>query len=250
MCSVRHRPMPCAPRSRAFADWSGVSALARTRRRRRASATPISRSNACQMLSPRAASSPARAFSSSDSSSGSSPTKTSPVKPSIVMTSPSFTVVPLAVKACADASIFTASAPQTAGMPRPANDGGVRVGPARRGQDALRRDHAVVVVRRRLAPDQDHLVAVPRPRLGIVRGEHDLADRGAGRRVQAAGERVRPVGLHATLEQLRVGSGRRSSAVSSSINPPPACRTPSPTRRTPFACRRASAGSRACPSRS
>ena len=35
MCSVRHRPIPSAPRSRAFVAWSGVSALARTRSRRR-----------------------------------------------------------------------------------------------------------------------------------------------------------------------------------------------------------------------
>ena len=34
MCSVRHRPIPSAPRSRAFVDWSGVSAFARTRSRR------------------------------------------------------------------------------------------------------------------------------------------------------------------------------------------------------------------------
>ena len=74
MCSVRQRPIPSAPRSRAFDDWSGVSAFARTRSRRFSSACRISRSNAFQILSPRAASSPERAFSSFDSSSGSSST--------------------------------------------------------------------------------------------------------------------------------------------------------------------------------
>ena len=42
MCSVRQRPMPSAPNSRAFAASSGVSAFARTRRRRIPSAQPSS----------------------------------------------------------------------------------------------------------------------------------------------------------------------------------------------------------------
>ena len=40
MCSVRQRPIPSAPNSRAFAASSGVSAFARTRRRRISSAQP------------------------------------------------------------------------------------------------------------------------------------------------------------------------------------------------------------------
>ena len=40
MCSVRQRPMPSAPNSRAFAASSGVSAFARTRSRRSSSAQP------------------------------------------------------------------------------------------------------------------------------------------------------------------------------------------------------------------
>ena len=119
MCSVRHRPMPSAPRARAFADWSGVSAFARTWRRRRSSATAINRSKAIQIFSARASASPARAFSSTDSSRGSSPTKTLPVKPSIVIVSPSLTVVPFAVNERDPRSILIWSAPQTAGIPSP-----------------------------------------------------------------------------------------------------------------------------------
>ena len=44
MCSVRHRPMPSAPSSRAFFASSGVSALARTPRRRISSAHSSTRS--------------------------------------------------------------------------------------------------------------------------------------------------------------------------------------------------------------
>src|SRR5207245_1937905 len=40
MCSVRHRPIPSAPKERARAESSGVSALVRTRRRRNWSAYP------------------------------------------------------------------------------------------------------------------------------------------------------------------------------------------------------------------
>ena len=60
-----------------------------------------------------------RAFSRTDSSSASSPTKTFPVNPSIVMTSPSATRVPLAVNARSEGTILIASAPQTAGIPSP-----------------------------------------------------------------------------------------------------------------------------------
>ena len=42
MCSVRHSPMPSAPKATAAAAWSGWSALARTSRRRRSSAQPSS----------------------------------------------------------------------------------------------------------------------------------------------------------------------------------------------------------------
>ena len=165
MCSVRHRPIPSAPRSRAFLAWSGVSAFARTRSRRTSSACAISASNACQIFSSRASASPARAFSSTDSSSGSSPTNTLPVKPSIVMTSPSFTAVPFAVKVRSRRRELDRVGAAHRGDALAAGDHRrVRVGPAGAREDALRRDHAVVVVGRRLAADQDHALALlPEP---------------------------------------------------------------------------------------
>ena len=73
MCSVRQRPMPCAPYSRAFAASAGVSAFARTFRRRKSSAQP----------------STVPKFSSiAGGTSGTEPTMTLPVPPSIVITSP------------------------------------------------------------------------------------------------------------------------------------------------------------------
>ena len=87
--------------------------------RRRSSAIRISRSKACQIGCACAAASPCRAFSRTESVSGSSPTNTLPVNPSIVIVSPSRTVVPFALNARASRSILIASAPQTAGMPSP-----------------------------------------------------------------------------------------------------------------------------------
>ena len=96
MCSVRHRPMPSAPRSRALDDCSGVSAFARTRRRRRSSAIAISRSNARQIASSRAAVSPRRRRLESGFLKRQLTQKTEPSKPSIVIESPSRTTAPFA----------------------------------------------------------------------------------------------------------------------------------------------------------
>ena len=63
MCSVRHRPTPWAPRWMAWRASSGVSALARTSRRRTASAWPMRRSTA--VTSSRVSSSPAALSASS-----------------------------------------------------------------------------------------------------------------------------------------------------------------------------------------
>ena len=49
MCSVRHRPMPSAPKVRAWAASWGVSALVRTFRRRYWSAQPMTRPNSPPM---------------------------------------------------------------------------------------------------------------------------------------------------------------------------------------------------------
>ena len=78
MCSVRQRPMPCAPNSRARAASSGVSAFARTFSRRTSSAQPST------------------VWKSSLICGGTrrtGPTITRPVPPSIVSSSPSRSVV-------------------------------------------------------------------------------------------------------------------------------------------------------------
>ena len=70
------------------------------------------------------------------------------------------------------------------------DDRRVRHETAARREDALRRDHAVQVVGRRLGAHEDHVLPRLVARLGLVGGEVHLADRGARRRVQALGEHV------------------------------------------------------------
>ena len=106
MCSVRTRPMPSAPFLRASAASSGLSALAHTPRRRALSAQP------------------SRMFSSAISSASgalvaTSPTNTSPVAPSMLMTSPSEITFPRAVAVPVRASKCSSSHPTTHGLPMP-----------------------------------------------------------------------------------------------------------------------------------
>ena len=74
MCSVRQRPMPWAPSARALRASSGVSAFARTSRRRNSSAH-VSTVRKCSLIS--------------GSTSGTSSVVMAPVVPSMVTTSPS-----------------------------------------------------------------------------------------------------------------------------------------------------------------
>ena len=102
MCSVRQRPMPSAPRPRARIASAGLSAFARTFSRRSSSAQPriVSKSS----------------FISGGTSSI-APTNTSPVPPSIVITSPSRSLWP---PSCAIASPSRSpSQPATHGFPMP-----------------------------------------------------------------------------------------------------------------------------------
>ena len=104
MCSVRQRPMPSAPNSRALAASSGVSAFARTRSRRSSSAQ--------SRIVPK--------FSSiAGGTSRTGPTITRPVPPSIVITSPTFSVCSPIVTVWALASIESPSQPATHGFPIP-----------------------------------------------------------------------------------------------------------------------------------
>ena len=65
------------------------------------------------------------------------------------------------------------------------DDRGVRGRTATGGQDPLGHGHAVEVVGRGLDPDEDDLLAAPDPLDRDIGVEHGLADRGAGRCVQA-----------------------------------------------------------------
>ena len=104
MCSVRQRPIPCAPNSRARSASSGVSAFARTFRRRTASAQPriVSKSS----------------FSCGGTS-GTSPIMTRPLEPSIVIVSPSASSVPPIAARFAAASTLSSSQPAMHGFPIP-----------------------------------------------------------------------------------------------------------------------------------
>ncbi len=104
MCSVRHSPMPSAPRPRALVASSPVSALARTPSlpRRISSAQPRITSNSGGGLA-------AAIFIS--------PSTTSPLVPSTEITSPSLTTMS-PTENCLP-TILIASAPTTAGVPQP-----------------------------------------------------------------------------------------------------------------------------------
>ena len=104
MCSLRQRPIPSAPNSRARDASSGVSALARTPRLRSSSA------QARTVLK----SSPISTSSSSTSSA-----VTTPVLPSIAIVSPSASSVPPARSRLAFRSISSSPAPATHGFPIP-----------------------------------------------------------------------------------------------------------------------------------
>ena len=81
------------------------------------------------------------------------------------------------------------SAPTTAGLPQPAgHHGGVADQAAPGGEDALGGQHAVDVLGRGLAADQDHLLAPLGRGRGVVGGEVDPAHRRPRRGAQAPGE--------------------------------------------------------------
>ena len=106
MCSVRHRPIPSAPSSRALRASSGVSAFAQTSRRRSLSAQERN-----------VASQSGRVVGASISAS--LPTITLPVLPSIVSQSPSWNSRSSIRRTLLRRSISSASHPATHGLPIP-----------------------------------------------------------------------------------------------------------------------------------
>ena len=110
--------------------------------------------------------------------SGTSPTNTRPVPPSIVITSPSPSLRPPIVAVFAvDRQLVAA---RDARLPHPARDDRrVRGHAAVHGEDPLRGDHPVDVVRRRLPADEDH-----RPVLRALDGRVGVEDDAAARRAR------------------------------------------------------------------
>ena len=192
MCSVRHRPMPSAPNSRAFSPSGPLSALART------SSLPRRTSSAqLRMMSNSGGGSAAASIIS--------PRMISPVVPSIEMMSPSATTMSPTVKLLA-ADLDGLRADHGRRAPAPGDDGGVRHQAAARGEDALRDHHPVHVLGARLAAHEDDVLA-PVGGVGrVVGGEVDLAHGGARRGAEALGDRR---GLVARTAGAAPGRGGR-----------------------------------------
>ena len=204
MCSVRQRPMPSAPNSRARRASSGVSAFVRTPSVRSSSAQPSTVSNWSD---------------TSGSSSGTSSAVTTPALPSIAIMSPSLSFVPftLSVRACR--SMSSALRPGHARLAHPArHERRVARLAALGGEDALRGVEAGHVVGLREGAHEDHVAAVLGGAHGVVGGEDDRALRGARRRGHALGQHVEVgAGLEARVQQrvepVRVDGGDRACAV-------------------------------------
>ena len=174
MCSVRHRPIPSAPCRRALAASGPLSALARTPRwpARTRSAHPRMVSNSGGV---------------SPSVTGTWPSTTVPLVPSTEIQSPSLTTVsPTANDDARDAHRLGADHRRLA--PAPGHHGGVADQAAPGGEDALGGQHPVHVLGRGLAADQHHLLAPLGRGLGVVGGQVDPADGGAGRGAEAPGQ--------------------------------------------------------------
>ena len=218
---------------------AGRSALVRTFIRRKPSAQPRRVSNGPP---------------GSGVTTGTAPTTTSPVVPLIEMTSPSCTIgaVRPSNRPALDVDVELARAAHRGRAHAAGDDRGVAHQPAARREDALGRDHAVQVVGRGLRPHQDDVLAVVVVLLGGVGGEVHLADRGAGRRVQALGDRgVRRRRVELRVQELvelrRLHAQHRLALVDEAFAPP--SRRPSAARRPRCACRRGSAGGTADPAR-
>ena len=237
MCSVRQRPIPSAPNSRALAASSGVSAFARTRSRRSSSAQ--------SRIVPKFSSIAGRdePHGADDHAAGAAVDRDHVTDLQRVL---------------ADrhgAGPFVDREPLAAGHARLAHaardDRRVRRHPSVRGQHAARLDEAVDVVRRRLPAHEDDVVARLAAALGRVGVEHDLAGRGSGRRVQPLRGHLDVRGRvdHRVQELVELARGRCG-------RPPPRGRSapPRPSRprsgapRSPCACRCGSAAGRAVPS--
>ena len=171
MCSVRHRPMPWAPKRRARSASSALSALARTRRRRTRSAYAMIRCTAATSSSASSAPAcmrPSKYSTTGDGTTGTSPRYTLPVEPSMETTSPSSMTVSPTVMRRRLVSTSSSSAPQTQVLPMPrATTAACEVLPPREVRmpsEAIMPSRSSGLVSRRIrmtfSPERDHLTAV------------------------------------------------------------------------------------------
>ena len=172
MCSVRQSPIPSAPNSRALAASSGLSAFVRTLSRRIPSAHSSTAEKSSLICG---------------GTSGTEPTITSPVPPSIVIVSPSFSSWPGSRAVFARTSTCSASQPVTQGVPIPrATTAACEVRPP----CAVRIPAACTIPwkssGRRLPADEDDALARLAALLGGVGVEDDRA------RTRRPGEAFRP----------------------------------------------------------
>ena len=241
MCSVRQRPMPSAPNSRARAASSGVSALARTPRRRISSAqltTCWKSSLTC------------------GGTSGSAPAKTSPVAPSMRDHVALGEGLPPMRSVRASTSTRSASQPPTQGLPMPRATTAAWTGhAAARREHALRGEHAVDVVGRRLPAHQDHAPRRRAPRARRCRRRtRRRRPRRRARRCRPARRRARlgAPGRSSGAAAGRAAPGRCAARASSRRRSRPRrpCRARCAARPARCACRCASAAGRACRARS
>ena len=233
MCSVRQADALGAELAR-LCRVLRVSAFARTRRRRTSSAQP--------RIVPK--------FSSmAGGTSGTAPTITLPVPPSIEITSPRAAVPADRHRAGGNVDREPCTRRRTACPSRATTAAWEVIPPCAVRMPGL--DEAVDVVVGRLPANEDDVLAVPPPLLGRVGVEDDRADRGARRGVQPLrGDLVVGVRVDAWMEEL-VELAR--------VDPRPplrgrsAPRRPSPPRsaaqRRRSACPSASGGGRASPPR-
>ena len=175
MCSVRQRPIPSAPNSRALAASSGVSAFARTFRRRKPSAHSRIVSKSSLMCG---GTSVDRA---EDHLAGAAVDRDRVGLAEVVA------VEGRLLRLLVDRERLAAG---DARLPHPAGDDCcVRGHPAVRGEDALGRDHPVDVVGGRLPADENHVLAGAAFDRGI--GVEDQVPAGCpGRRVEALRDHV------------------------------------------------------------
>ena len=185
---------------------------------------------------------------------GTRPSNTSPLAPSMVMTSPARQVFPATDMVPSFTSILSAPAPQTQGLPMPrATTAAWLVMPPR----AVRTPSAatmpwmssgLVSLRTRM-----HVVAVALQPLRLLGGEDDLAGRGAGRGGEAARDRAcvgasgSSVGCRSWSSEFGSMRADRLLARDQALAPPCRRRSSAPPWRC--ACRSASAASRACRAR-